>query len=280
MAEEIKRMIEEKLGYSFKLWELPPSLRAKINDLAKDLYALDKMEREYYTRRSDLEDYMRKRKEEVERRYDQEIRDCEAEIEKLRLSKIVGSAFGSLLVFIIIFIPISLVVLAGVTSGRPTETQAIIAFVIPLTLGLILFIGDTVSNVNKRRRYERKVKELKNRKIDDLSTLEREYSELRERQDVILERVRREIDSLEQKFKADLSQVSLEVDSALNAIFQTKMDFSFLRSKGLIIEKIACPHCGGEIKLPESGHVTQCRYCGRSVYAVDVFKELKRGKRT
>jgi DNA-directed RNA polymerase subunit RPC12/RpoP len=85
---------------------------------------------------------------------------------------------------------------------------------------------------------------------------------------------------LREKFERDLSQLCSEINSTLSIVFQGRMDFgllrSIMRSRGIVIERIECPYCGGSINLPETGHVTQCSYCGRKVYVADVFKELEK----
>jgi hypothetical protein len=58
------------------------------------------------------------------------------------------------------------------------------------------------------------------------------------------------------------------------------LDFSFLRplaEKGLILQALTCPHCGGKIdELPNVGNLFQCRYCGDKIYATDVYREINR----
>lgn len=131
---------------------------------------------------------------------------------------------------------------------------------------------------NEIERLEDEARRVENERIAALSNWEREYAKLREQLLRELDAKREELSRLEEEFSRDLRQTALEIDSALNAIFQARMDFPLLRSilesRGLIIEKIACPNCGGNIELPESGHVVKCPYCNQNIYAVDVLKEI------
>ena len=57
------------------------------------------------------------------------------------------------------------------------------------------------------------------------------------------------------------------------------LDFTWLRGEmergGLLLSAVKCPQCGGNLELPKSGDVVNCKYCGSSVHAVDVFDKLK-----
>lgn len=57
------------------------------------------------------------------------------------------------------------------------------------------------------------------------------------------------------------------------------LDFSFLRSYmakgGLTLQTFKCPDCGAPVKLPESGKQTECKHCGSTVYAQDIFEKVK-----
>lgn len=61
---------------------------------------------------------------------------------------------------------------------------------------------------------------------------------------------------------------------------QLVLDFSFLRplaEKGVIMQAITCPHCGGKVEdLPSSGNIFECKYCGDKIYAVDIYREINR----
>jgi len=57
------------------------------------------------------------------------------------------------------------------------------------------------------------------------------------------------------------------------------LDFSFLKNYmergGLVIQSVKCLECGAPIKLPEKGSQAVCDYCGKTVYAQDVFTKIK-----
>jgi hypothetical protein len=61
---------------------------------------------------------------------------------------------------------------------------------------------------------------------------------------------------------------------------QIVLDFSFLRplaEKGMNLQAIKCPHCGGIVKdLPATGSLFNCAYCGSTIYANDIYKEISR----
>ncbi len=60
---------------------------------------------------------------------------------------------------------------------------------------------------------------------------------------------------------------------------QVVIDFQAIKSikegKGLILDVAMCPYCNGNIKLPEKGNLTTCEYCGRQIFATDIFQQLK-----
>lgn len=57
------------------------------------------------------------------------------------------------------------------------------------------------------------------------------------------------------------------------------VDFSFLKNYmkkgGLVMQTIKCPECKASIKLPESGNLMDCEYCGNTIYAQDIFEKIK-----
>jgi len=56
-------------------------------------------------------------------------------------------------------------------------------------------------------------------------------------------------------------------------------DFSSIiqaaKGKSILLEKIECPYCNGAVKLPKSGEFIECQYCGRIIYAANIFEKLK-----
>jgi hypothetical protein len=61
---------------------------------------------------------------------------------------------------------------------------------------------------------------------------------------------------------------------------QVVLDFSFLKplaEKGIILQVLNCPYCGGRIEtLPSSGDTFDCSYCKNKIRAIDVFREINR----
>ncbi len=50
---------------------------------------------------------------------------------------------------------------------------------------------------------------------------------------------------------------------------------SQLKNKGIVLQKIDCPSCGGDLELPESGDSIVCKFCSSTVHATDVFEKFK-----
>jgi len=57
------------------------------------------------------------------------------------------------------------------------------------------------------------------------------------------------------------------------------VDFSQLASmmgqKGLVLQVIQCPNCLGKVDVPKVGNLAKCQYCGKDIYAVDIFDKFK-----
>ena len=57
------------------------------------------------------------------------------------------------------------------------------------------------------------------------------------------------------------------------------LDFSFLKDYmekgGLVLQTFKCPHCDAPVQLPSSGNQTQCKHCGNTIYAQDIFEKVK-----
>ncbi len=62
--------------------------------------------------------------------------------------------------------------------------------------------------------------------------------------------------------------------------YQVTIDFttlySQLQNKGIILQTIECPSCGGKLDYPKEGSVLTCRYCGALVSAIDIFEKFKK----
>ena len=74
VKREILRLIEEKLGYEFKLEELPPNLRAKIRKLEeeRDIILRESLLYEEYKRR--VIDGMQEHQRRISEFYDKKLR--------------------------------------------------------------------------------------------------------------------------------------------------------------------------------------------------------------
>jgi len=51
--------------------------------------------------------------------------------------------------------------------------------------------------------------------------------------------------------------------------------FSQLKNKGIVLQKIECPSCKGELALPEDGSSIICKFCNSTVHATDIFEKFK-----
>jgi len=103
-----------------------------------------------------------------------------------------------------------------------------------------------------------------------------------------LDSKREEVESLWSTIESHVDDLAKEVESELSAIQEAKVrptvrhiviDFAKIieaaRGRGIILDKVECPHCGGAITLPASGERIKCQYCGKTVYATSIFDKLK-----
>ena len=293
MHEDVKpnaivEMLESRLGYNFAVRELPPSLRARLKSLERDLGSLRAKSSGHEFEITSLDRQKKAEEENILNKYYAELRKVEyqkSELTKWRSAdtffQIIG-VVAALFIIIIAFIPVMIAYMYGLDYG--------VVLVISFILGGLLLISPFIVPIRirqtiqhrKDKRAEEEVQgkrnEIENQQNHDTNILNARYDGLRRQQSAVLEAKKTEIESLKKKFETDLNQTASEIDSALNVIFQARMDFGLLRTiirnRGVIIEKILCPFCGGKIELPETGHVTKCEYCDRDVYAVDLFREL------
>lgn len=74
--------------------------------------------------------------------------------------------------------------------------------------------------------------------------------------------------------------ISTLVLSRRSVQYQVTIDFptlfAQLQNKGMILQTIECPSCGGKLDYPKEGSMVKCQYCGALVSAVDVFERFKR----
>jgi len=61
--------------------------------------------------------------------------------------------------------------------------------------------------------------------------------------------------------------------------YQVTIDFTSLfaqlKNKGIVLQKIECPSCKGELEFPENGTSIVCKFCNSTVYATDIFEKFK-----
>lgn len=54
--------------------------------------------------------------------------------------------------------------------------------------------------------------------------------------------------------------------------------FNALKKKGIMLETIECPNCGGKLEIsqvPKKEEILQCKHCGKPILAVNVFGKFK-----
>ena len=103
-----------------------------------------------------------------------------------------------------------------------------------------------------------------------------------------LARKREDVATLWSAIEGRVDELAKEVESELSAVQEAKVrptvrhvviDFARIieaaRGRGIILDKVECPHCGGAITLPASGERIKCQYCGKTVYATSIFDKLK-----
>ncbi len=62
-----------------------------------------------------------------------------------------------------------------------------------------------------------------------------------------------------------VTQVSIDFNSLLAA----------LGEKGIALQHLTCPSCGGKLSLPQRGDLIECEYCGAAVRAVDMLEKFR-----
>jgi len=269
--EDAKGLIEKRLGYSFKLEELPPNLRARLVKLENARSNLEEKVMRYYDevvkgrqQRISMETNIRTKIEDINRQLENPTA-----VKPANVGWAVGCGTFLLLISVLfIFAPYS------------DRYAAAISFLILGALFLVPSIYSYLHVYLKKDEYKRKLLEEKSKALKSLDEYKKSEKEQEQKQETALKPYKNEIISLIRNFNKDLASLSNDIDTSLSVIFQGKMDFGLIRStmkaKGLVIEKIECPYCGGPITLPKTGHVVKCPHCGNDVYAADVLKELEK----
>jgi ribosomal protein S27AE len=99
---------------------------------------------------------------------------------------------------------------------------------------------------------------------------------------------RGDVASLWSSIEGRVDELAKEVETELSAVQEAKVrptvrhvviDFARIieaaKGRGIILDKVECPHCGAAITIPVSGEHFKCEYCGKTVYATNVFDRLK-----
>lgn len=47
------------------------------------------------------------------------------------------------------------------------------------------------------------------------------------------------------------------------------------KEKGIILTTIECPYCGGSVEIPEKGEFLECKHCGKTIRAINVFEKFR-----
>lgn len=93
------------------------------------------------------------------------------------------------------------------------------------------------------------------------------------------------------KLEHENSQITVEVERKVGALADSisqhvlanhRLDFQelidALKNKGIVLEKLECPHCGGLLQVsevPKREQMLQCRYCGSSILAMNLYEKFK-----
>jgi DNA-directed RNA polymerase subunit RPC12/RpoP len=84
-------------------------------------------------------------------------------------------------------------------------------------------------------------------------------------------------DEFEAKIKALAQSVKGYLITKTAAHIDFERFFNALKERGIILQKIECPNCGGILKfseVPKKEEVLQCRYCGKSILATNLFEKF------
>jgi len=279
--DEIKRLIEEKLGYKFKLEELPPHLRAKIRELEEERNTILRESHLYQEYKREVENGIQEHLRKIYQLYDKEIVEARSRMPDFNTEKLwLGTSFAALCLGVITLL------LDHYLYGNPISmtrimTTGVFWFTVVPFLVILALLASILWKIEIRARIKKEIMNLKEKKEEALRQATEEYdSKILPKLEAHLHTQEQKVKLLQEKFERDLSRLCSEINLTLSIIFKGRMDFGLLRSimksKGIIIERIDCPYCGASVNLPETGHVTQCSYCGRNVYVADVFRELEK----
>jgi len=94
------------------------------------------------------------------------------------------------------------------------------------------------------------------------------------------------------KLKKDIDAKVIELSSSIKAYLfvvdkaktsrPINVDFgqllNALKRKGIILETIECPNCGGKLEIseiPKKEEIFECKHCGKPILAVNAFEKFK-----
>jgi len=96
------------------------------------------------------------------------------------------------------------------------------------------------------------------------------------------ERLQRKAGECEMSFQKRIDKLASSVKRYVLASAGARINFDvFLRAlenRGVILQAIECPYCGGIVNIsevPKKERIFQCRYCGRSILVIDLFKKFR-----
>lgn len=102
------------------------------------------------------------------------------------------------------------------------------------------------------------------------------------------ERIESEANAIWSRVSKNISQLTESAYSELSALYEARVrptvrhvtiDFASIikaaRGRGIILDTIVCPYCGAPVNLPKVGESFECKHCGRTIKATDVFDKLK-----
>ena len=82
----------------------------------------------------------------------------------------------------------------------------------------------------------------------------------------------------------NIDQKTLELAAIAKKSVLVKHEINFqifldaLKDRGIVLEKLECPHCGGLLQVsevPKKEQMLQCRYCGMSILAMNLYEKFK-----
>lgn len=92
----------------------------------------------------------------------------------------------------------------------------------------------------------------------------------------------REASELWADYMAKVEELANSIKEYVLAGARIRVDFGrllrALKEKGVILKTIECPNCSGIVKIsevPKKEEVLQCRYCGKSILAINLFEKFK-----